>query len=189
MDVRQRILKAFYPLIMKASRGGKRGIILHNTKNILPQVSFYSLSATLNNGQQLDFGSLRNKKVLIVNTASNCGYTNQYNELQKLYEESETPLEILAFPANDFKEQEKADDSEIASFCQLNFGVKFPLSKKSKVIKGAGQHPVFNWLTDSSQNGWNNHQPDWNFSKYVISERGVLIKYAGPSISPLDLEL
>jgi glutathione peroxidase len=189
MNVRQWILKTFYPLLMKASKGGKRGAVLENKRNIIPPVSFYSLSVTLNNGEQLDFKTLKNKRVLIVNTASNCGYTSQYNELQKLYEESGQYLEILGFPANDFKEQEKGNDEEIAAFCQVNFGVTFPLAKKSKVIKGPGQNVVFDWLTNASKNGWNNHQPDWNFSKYIVSESGILLKYAGPSISPLDLEL
>jgi glutathione peroxidase len=186
MNVRQRIMKAFYPLIMKASKAGKRGQSFENTKNKTPKVSFYHLKANRNDGSVLDFEKLKNKKVMIVNTASNCGFTSQYNDLQKLYEDYSDKLVILGIPSNDFKEQEKGNDAEIASFCQINFGVTFPLLTKSRVLKGNDQHPIYAWLTSSSKNGWNDHQPDWNFSKYLIDENGTLIKYLGPSVSPLD---
>lgn len=154
-----------------------------------PPVSFYSLKATLGNGGEFDFTQLKGKKVLLVNTASNCGYTNQYDDLQKLNEQFHNKLVILGFPANDFKEQEKGNDEEIAQFCKINFGVTFPLMKKSSVIRDADQNEVFKWLTDSTRNGWNRKQPSWNFSKYLINEEGVLIKYFDPSVSPLSEEV
>lgn len=108
MTVRQTVLKAIYPLWMPLSRlFGMRSKILANKKNIQPSQSFYSLSARLNNGELLSFDSLRGRKLLLVNTASDCGYTNQYNDLQKLYEEHHDKLTVIAFPANDFQEQEK----------------------------------------------------------------------------------
>ena len=122
--------------------------------------------------------------MLLVNTASDCGYTPQYTDLQKLYEEQKDKLVIIGFPANDFKEQEKGTDEEIAQFCKLNYGVTFPLMKKSVVIKSGEQNPIYKWLTDVKQNGWNEEQHSWNFSKYLISEDGVLLNYFGPSISP-----
>ena len=147
-------------------------------------VSFYSLQATRNNGSELDFSTLKGKKVLLVNTASNCGYTAQYAALQELAEKYKDTLVVLGFPANDFAEQEKGTDEEIAQFCQVNFGVSFPLLKKASVVKGDTQQPVYRWLTDPAQNGWNEQQPEWNFSKYLVSETGVLLHYFGASIAP-----
>ncbi len=137
----------------------------------------------------MDFSTLKGKKILLVNTASNCGYTNQYNDLQKLHQRYSDKLVVLGFPANDFKEQEKGNDEEIAQFCQVNFGVSFPLAKKSRVVKSVEQNPVFNWLTDKSKNGWTNKQPSWNFAKYLVNENGILTHYFDPSISPLDKQV
>ena len=190
MTIKQVILKGLYPLIMRLSKGtSSKGKVLQNSQAVKPKVPFYNLKATRNNGQVLNFENFRNKKVLLVNTASNCGYTGQYEELQKLHEQYSDNLVILGFPANDFKEQEKSNDAEIAEFCQVNFGVTFPLAKKSIVIKGAGQSPVYNWLTNAEQNGWNAHQPDWNFSKYLINENGILTHYFGSAVSPLSPEM
>ncbi|WP_315818648.1 glutathione peroxidase [Paraflavitalea speifideaquila] len=119
-----------------------------------------------------------------MNTASDCGYTNQYEDLQKLYETYKDKLVIIGFPANDFHEQEKGNDEEIAQFCKVNFGVSFPLAKKSVVIKSPEQNPVFGWLTHKALNGWNEQEPSWNFSKYLVNERGVLTHYFDPSVSP-----
>jgi len=124
--------------------------------------------------------------VLIVNTASNCGYTNQYQELQKLYDQYKEKLIVLAFPSNDFKEQEKGNDEEIAAFCQVNFGVSFPLAKKTVVVKAPDQNKVYEWLTRKELNGWNDQQPTWNFSKYLIDEKGQLSHYFDPAVSPLS---
>jgi glutathione peroxidase len=96
---------------------------------------------------------------------------------------------VLGFPSNDFKQQEKGTDAEIAEFCRQNFGVTFPLMQKSVVIKSENQNPVFQWLTDSSKNGWNDKQPSWNFSKYLVDENGALINFFGPSVSPLSSNL
>ncbi len=189
MTLRQKVLKAVYPALMWWTKmRGKNVTQLHN-KEKEPPVSFYSLKATLNNGAAFDFSILKGKKVLLVNTASNCGYTDQYESLQKLYEQQKDKLLIIGFPANDFKEQEKGTDEEIAQFCKLNFGVTFPLMKKSSVKKGGEQNPVFKWLTDSTQNGWNTKPPSWNFAKYLVNENGMLTNYFGSSISPLSDEV
>jgi glutathione peroxidase len=171
----------------KNIRGKNQKLELRQT--VIPSVPFHSLSVTLNNGNELRFENLKDRKVLIVNTASNCGYTNQYEELQKLYENRKDKLIILAFPSNDFKEQEKGNDREIAEFCQINYGVTFPLAKKSVVVKSADQNKVFQWLTHKELNGWNEHQPPWNFSKYLINEIGVLTHYFDPAVSPLSPEV
>jgi glutathione peroxidase len=126
---------------------------------------------------------------LIVNTASDCGYTAQYAELQSLYTQFGDRLIILGFPCNQFKEQEKGNEQDIASFCQVNYGVTFPLFQKADVKKGINQHPVYQWLTDPAKNGWNKQEPVWNFSKYLIDEEGRLTHYMDPSVSPLDPRL
>jgi len=189
MTLRQSILKAIYPLWMWYSRNKEnRKKILQNRNNVQPVHSFYSLSARLNNNTDLNFDSLKGKKVLLVNTASDCGYTNQYDDLQKLFETTKDKLIVIGFPANDFKEQEKGNDEEIAQFCKINFGVTFPLAKKSSV-KGEKQNEIFKWLSDKNENGWNNKQPSWNFSKYLVNEQGLLTHYFDPAISPLSEEV
>ena len=183
MTYRQKVLKAVYPALMWFTKlTGKNTKELSGTRQ--PPVSFYSLRGTLNNGESLDFAALQGKKVLLVNTASDCGYTNQYSELQKLSEQYKDKLVVIGFPANDFKEQEKGNDTEIAQFCKVNYGITFTLMKKSSVVTSSLQNPVFQWLTDSSKNGWNNKVPTWNFSKYLVNENGVLTNYFDPSVSP-----
>lgn len=185
MTYRQKVLKAIYPAFMWFSKlTGKNTKELSSSKT--PPVPFYSLKGTLNNGDILDFASLKGKKIMLVNTASDCGYTNQYTELQKLSDQYKDKLVVLAFPANDFKEQEKGTNEEIAEFCKKNYGVSFPLMEKSTVIKSAQQNPVYQWLTDSTKNGWNNKPPAWNFTKYIINEEGVLTNYFGSSVSPMS---
>lgn len=189
MTLRQWILKKAYPLLMWASKKSSKENIVQNKTGALPPASFYSLSVLLTNGKEFSFERLRNKKVLLVNTASNCGYTAQYAELQKLYGLAKEDVEIIAFPANDFKEQEGGDDEEIAQFCAVNFGVSFPLAKKAVVVKAAGQHPVYQWLTDRQLNGWNDKAPSWNFAKFLVNEEGVLTHYFEPAVSPLQPEV
>lgn len=187
---RQRLLRVFYPVVMLFSRlAGRNGRMIRNKKGAPPFRSIYELSVELNNGERLPLASLRGKKLLLVNTASNCGYTGQYAELQQLHEQYGDKLAIIGFPANDFKEQEKGGDEEIASFCQRNFGVSFSLAKKSSVAKGSAQNPVFQWLTSPDLNGWNDQPPAWNFSKYLISEEGALTHYFDAAISPLGKEV
>lgn len=187
MTYRQKVLKAVYPVFMWWNKiTGKKNDKLENEKTV-PPVSFYSLKTTLNNGSVLNFSDYKGKKVLIVNTASDCGYTDQYEDLQKLFETKN--LAVIGFPANDFKQQEKGTDEEIASFCKLNYGVNFPLAKKSVVVKSAEQNEVFRWLTDAKLNGWNEKQPAWNFSKYLVDEKGVLTHYFGSAVSPMSDEL
>lgn len=187
MNVKQRLLKTLYPALMSAGKwfGMKAGVEM-NKSNVTPIVFFYDLKAIANNGRHLCFSDFRGKKVLIVNTASECGYTAQFSELSKLSGLYKSRLIIIGFPSNDFAEQEKGSDEEIAVFCSVTFGIQFPLTRKSSVIKGSEQHEVYKWLTDKNKNGWNDKQPEWNFSKYLINEQGTLTHYFGPGISPLD---
>ncbi|KEO74067.1 glutathione peroxidase [Anditalea andensis] len=187
MNFKQKLLKKLYPVIMRASKSsGEKGRMISNDTKAKPIVPFHQLKVQQNDGRELDFKEFKGKKVLLVNTASNCGYTGQFEELQQLHEKLQDTIAIVGFPANDFKEQEKGSDNQISEFCKLNYGVTFPLSKKSSVVKGEQQNPIYRWLTDPKQNGWNRQQPDWNFSKYLIDENGVLTNYYGPAISPLD---
>ncbi|MBK7884534.1 MAG: glutathione peroxidase [Chitinophagaceae bacterium] len=185
MTLRQLFLKLAYPLLMKVT-GAKKESIKNNVQQKQPGTPFYDLQSILIDGKALHFDELKGKKVLLVNTASDCGYTNQYNDLEKLHKKFKDTLVILGFPANDFKEQEKGSDNEIAAFCKKNFGVSFLLMKKSSVIKGTEQNNVFNWLSDSLKNGWNDKAPEWNFSKYLVDEQGVLTHYFAPGVSPLS---
>lgn len=183
---KQKVLKYFYPLFVlyKKLRGNNNIITGNNT----PQVPFYSLNTRLINHEELNFNQLKGKKVLLVNTASDCGFTGQYSELQSLYETHRNKLFIIAFPSNDFRQQEKGSNEEIAQFCKINYGVTFPLAEKTIVRKAPGQNNVFRWLTSKELNGWNDKEPSWNFSKYLIDEEGKLIGYFDPSVSPLSTD-
>ncbi|MES2374609.1 MAG: glutathione peroxidase [Bacteroidota bacterium] len=186
MTWRQSLLKVTYPLIMlKSKLFPHEKSIRINDRHVKPVSSFYDLKATANNGSPIDLNQFKGKKILIVNTASNCGYTGQYSELEELHQKYKG-LVILGFPANDFKEQEKGDDAAIAEFCKVNFGVTFQLMQKSRVIKGAEQNAVFDWLSHQEKNGWCNQQPVWNFSKYLVNEDGVLTHFFATTVSPLS---
>ncbi|MFT3982186.1 MAG: glutathione peroxidase [Ferruginibacter sp.] len=188
MTTKQKFLKFLYPLFNRLSLWtGKSSKVLKSDK--VATTSFYDLSATLNNGEQLDFSTLKGKKVMLVNTASDCGYTNQYEGLQALHEKYQNKLVLIGFPANDFGEQEKGSDSSIEQFCKINFGVTFPLAKKSVVIKGADQNPVYQWLTEEEKNGWNYTAPSWNFCKYLIDENGDLTHFFEAAIEPMSDEV
>lgn len=190
MTFRQKVLKAIYPVFAGYNRlFGKNSKIKRNSSRGTPPTSIYDLSIQLNNGSRLLLKELKGKKLLIVNTASDCGFTGQYTELQKLYTQNKDELIIIGFPANDFREQEKKSDEEIENFCTYNFGVSFPLAAKSVVVKSPQQNELYRWLTDKSKNGWNDKQPSWNFAKYLVNEDGVLVAYFDPAVSPLDDEI
>ena len=188
MTIRQKFLRFVYPAYVRLSRisPNKSMVLLNDTA--IPKLSFYALQATLTDGSLLDFGSLRGKKVLLVNTASGCGFTEQFDQLQLLFKEYNGALVVLSFPTNDFGE-EKSNDEAIAIFCQENFRVSFPIIKKGFVKPGKDQHMVFTWLTDPDQNGWNSRPPRWNFCKYLVNEHGMLTGYFGAAIEPLGDEI
>ena len=179
-------MKIIYPVWMAFGRSKD---VQKNKANMQPPVSFYSLHASDNKGNDVSFEEFRGKKILLVNTASDCGFTPQYEDLEKLYQQYKNKLVILAFPANDFGEQEKGSNEEIESFCKINYGVTFPLMKKSVVVKSSDQNEIFKWLSDKSKNGWNDQEPTWNFCKYLVDEKGVLTNYYNSSVSPLSNEV
>ncbi len=179
----------FYPVLMKAGKAfGLRATIKRNKDKVSPVSSFYDLKATGPNGTVIDFSDFKGKDVLVVNTASGCGYTNQLNNLEKL-QQLYKHLLVVAFPSNDFKEQEKLSDGEITDFCKINFGVTFMIAQKGVVVKGDEQNKVFHWLSNKQENGWNDTAPEWNFSKYLVGKTGVLTHYFGPGIDPLSNDI
>ena len=148
--------------------------------------SIYDYSAHSIDGEPISISKYRGKKILIVNVASRCGYTPQYEELQLLSEQYEDEIEILGFPANDFLWQEPAKNKDIQTFCNVNYGVTFPLVEKTVVKKNKNQHPLFSWLTHKELNGWNDSSPGWNFYKYLIDEKGKLLDIFSSKVNPLD---
>jgi glutathione peroxidase len=138
-------------------------------------------------GKEIDFHQYKGKKLLIVNTASACGYTPQYVELQGLHELYGDKVTVLGFPANNFGAQEPGTNEEIGAFCSKNFGVTFQLFAKSSVLP-PDQNPLYVWLTHAEQNGWNNEAPTWNFCKYLLDENGQLLKFYSAGVSPMSEE-
>lgn len=140
-------------------------------------------------GEEFDFASLKGKKIMIVNTASKCGLTPQYKELEALYKEyAAKNFIIIGFPANNFRFQEPGTNEEIAAFCQLNYGVTFPMMSKISV-KGKDINEVYQFLTQKSKNGLEDSEVSWNFQKYLINENGELEKVISPRTSPKDVEI
>ena len=131
-------------------------------------------------GEEFDFASLKGKKIIVVNTASKCGLTPQYKDLEALYKQyKDKGLVIVGFPANNFAEQEPGTSKEIATFCQQNYGVSFPMMDKISV-KGSDMAPLYKFLTEKSKNGVEDSEVQWNFQKYLINEKGELVKVIAP---------
>jgi glutathione peroxidase len=140
-------------------------------------------------GKEFDFASLKGKKIMVVNTASKCGLTPQYKDLQALYVEyKDKGLVIIGFPANDFMKQEPGTNEEIVSFCQKNYGVTFPMMSKI-TVKGKEMHPIYQFLTQKAKNGLEDSEVEWNFQKYLLNEKGELEKVISPRTNPNDKEI
>lgn len=134
-------------------------------------------------GDTINFADYKGKKILIVNTASKCGYTPQYAGLEKLYKGHKPELVIIGFPANNFGAQEPGTNTEIAEFCQRNYGVSFPVAAKISV-KGGDMAPIYHWLTEKSNNKFQDSEVEWNFQKYLIDEQGRLVAVFPSSLKP-----
>lgn len=165
------------------------------SKSIDPQqikdtsLSVYSIPLkSLDGKSNLDLSQYKGKKILVVNTASECGFTPQYKELQALQDKYKEKLVIIGTPCNQFGGQEPGSSEEIASFCEKNFGVTFPLSEKLEV-KGSNQHPLYQWLTQKAKNGALDASVSWNFNKFLINETGQLVGYYPSTVKPLSDEL
>ena len=136
-------------------------------------------------GNKIELSNFKNKVLVVVNVASRCGYTPQYEDLQWLHNNYQDKITILGFPSNNFGNQEPGSNNDIAEFCKLNYGVDFQLFEKVQV-KGDKTHSVYKWLSSSELNGWNDKSPKWNFYKYLIDENGELKKVLASSINPRD---
>jgi glutathione peroxidase len=148
-----------------------------------PSGSIYDFKIAALDGELIDFSRYKGKKLLIVNTASKCGYTYQYEGLEKLHEQFGDKVNVLGFPANNFLWQEPGENSEIANFCQKNYGVSFQMFEKISV-RGKDQHPLYSWLAARS-----GETPNWNFCKYVVDENGNVVGFFGKKVEPMDSQI
>ena len=161
----------------------------NNTPVTMTKQSIHQFKVTDLSGNTFDFASLKGKKVIVVNTASKCGLTPQYKDLETLYTTyKDKGLVIVGFPANNFFSQEPGTNEEIAQFCQLNYGVTFPMMAKVSV-KGKDMCEVYQFLTKQAKNGVEDSDVEWNFQKYLLNENGELEKVISPRTKPLDDEI
>ena len=161
-------------------------LILAGSQNMTENI--YNIKIKNVYGEETSLKVYQGKKILIVNVASNCGYTSQYKGLQQLQDQYGEKLQVIAFPCNDFGSQESGTDKQIAQFCESNYNVKFPVMSKIN-IRSKPIHPIYEWLSTIELNGWNDSKPRWNFYKYLIDESGNLIKSFGSNTSPLSSEI
>ncbi len=159
------------------------------TNLTMPIQTIYQFKVTDLSGKIFDFATLKGKKIMIVNTASKCGLTPQYKDLETLYKQyKDKSFVIVGFPANNFASQEPGSNEEIATFCQLNYGVTFPMMDKISV-KGKDMHEVYQFLTQKAKNGLQDSTVSWNFQKYLLNEKGELEKVIEPKTLPTDKEI
>jgi glutathione peroxidase len=158
----------------------------NTTANSMEKQTIYQFKVEDLSGKTFDFSSLKGKKILVVNTASKCGLTPQYKDLEKIYKEyKDKGFVIVGFPANNFGQQEPGTNSEIETFCEMNYGVTFPMMSKISV-KGSDMHPIYQFLTQKAKNGLQDSEVEWNFQKYLINENGELAKVISPQVLPTD---
>jgi glutathione peroxidase len=169
---------------------GKRDVRTRpSTANVNNSKSmFYDFKLkALDGNSMVDFSQYKGKKVIVLNVASKCGYTPQYADWQKFYDENKGKVEVVGFPSNEFLGQEPGSNNDIAEFCQKNYGVTFQMFEKTNV-KGSDKSPLFDWLTNKEKNGWNDKEPTWNFCKYLINENGELVNFFSSTVTPDDAE-
>ena len=165
-------------------------IILLNLNNLIADKlyeknmsTFYNIPVKDINGDAIDLSKLKGKYILLVNVASRCGYTSQYEGLQKLYNASKNQIEIIGVPCNDFGRQEPGTESMIKEFCSVNYGVNFTMTEKQSTKSGS-RSKLFDWLSDPKLNGWNSDLPSWNFCKYIINSEGELTHFFPSNVKP-----
>lgn len=150
-----------------------------------PIMSIYDVKINALNGEPINLSDYKNKYILFVNVASKCGFTGQYEDLQKLYDTHKDKLMIIGVPCNQFGGQEPGTVKEIQTFCQANYGVTFLMTEKVDV-KGKNQHPLYQWLTQQEKNGSSSSSVKWNFQKYLVGKKGELIDYYFSATNPLS---
>lgn len=181
----KKIALLFIPLLLlfTACAEKKAGQQQAGVQTPVEMSDFYNFQLKALDGEEIDFSRYKGKKVLLVNVASECGFTPQYEGLQKLHENYGDKVAVLGFPANNFGGQEPGSHEEIAEFCQKNYGVDFQMFSKLSV-KGEDQHPLYAWLREQS-----GQEPSWNFSKYLIDENGKVLAFYPSDVKPLDKEI
>lgn len=149
--------------------------------------NFLDFKFNLLDGSAASMADFKGKKIVVLNVASECGYTPQYADWEKFYKDHQENTVVVGFPCNQFGGQESGTASEIKTFCEKNYGVTFPVAEKVDV-KGSQQSPIFDWLSDKSKNGWCEKEPSWNFCKYLLNENGELIGFYASNVKPTDGE-
>jgi glutathione peroxidase len=162
--------------------------VMTETEATAAPASVYDFTVKSIDGKDVKLSQYKGKKLLIVNTASECGYTPQYKELEELYKKHGDKVTVLGFPANNFGGQEPGTEAQIATFCEKNYGVTFPLFSKVSV-KGIDTAPLFKFLADRTRNGAVSDAPTWNFCKYLVDEKGHVLKFYPSKVTPLSPEL
>jgi len=184
------MLKIIIPaaILLSCAAKNNTSIMANETSSSAATVaakSIYDFKVPALDGGTIDFASFKGKKILIVNTASECGYTPQYEGLEKLYEKYKDKLVIVGFPANNFGGQEPGSNDEIKTFCKKNYGVTFPMAAKISV-KGNDAAPIYQWLCSKSQNGVLDAEVGWNFNKFLLDENGKLLAHFESKIDPMN---
>jgi glutathione peroxidase len=182
------LMAAYGALLLLSCQNKAQDIQIDTNKNktVMEKQNIYQFKVKDLAGNTFDFSTLKGKKILIVNTASKCGLTPQYRDLEVIYKKyKDSNFVVIGFPANNFGSQEPGTSAEIASFCQRNYGVSFPMMDKVSV-KGSDMCAVYQFLTQKSQNGQEDSEVAWNFQKYLINEKGELEKVISPQILPSD---
>lgn len=167
------LLLLSFMAFLQSCTNQKSEISKAKTKELMGK-TIYDFTVESLDGKEINFADFKGKKILIVNTASECGFTPQYADLEKVYEEYKDKLVVVGFPANNFGGQEPGTNTEIGAFCQKNYGVTFPMAAKVSV-KGDDMAPIFRYLTEQELNGVKNTTILWNFTKFLIDENGKLI--------------
>ncbi len=180
------ILFAFLCLGTIACNAQQKGTTTTNT-TAMPQ-NIYQFTVPSLDGKEINFADFKGKKILVVNTASECGYTPQYKDLEALYEKYQDKLVIVGFPANNFGGQEPGTNTDIKAFCEKNYGVSFPMAAKVSV-KGDDTAPIYQWLTSKAANGVLDATVSWNFNKFLLDENGKLIAYYPSKVTPMSEEI
>lgn len=162
--------------------------LLIGLNTMAQSTNLYDYAFTDIEGNEVSLSSFEGKKILFINVASKCGYTGQYEDLQKLHEQYGDKVVLIGFPCNQFGKQEPGTEEEIVSFCQKNYGVSFLMASKIDV-KGDEQHPIYTWLTSKELNGVEDNEVNWNFNKFLVDEHGHFVSYFKSGVKPLDEEL
>lgn len=185
-----------FTALLAACTGPSTGELANSTSNQTNEISipmektsFHDLSATTIDGQIFDFSTLKGKRVLLVNVASKCGYTSQYEGLQELHATyGSDEFVIIGFPSNDFGGQEPGSELEIKSFCSKNYGVTFQMMGKVST-DGDNGHPVYQWLSNAAQNGVDDANVSWNFNKFLVDSEGNWVSHLGSRVRPMSKEV